>query len=65
MFPKIMSLTNKTGATLGTLSFDESVHSWRIATKAEPNFPSTFSTQQDAFYCWYTRFDPKSGKLRA
>jgi hypothetical protein len=65
MSTKTTNLTNKAGETVGTLSFDEGAHSWRIGTKAEPNFPSTFPTQQDAFYCWYTRFDPKTGKLRA
>ncbi|PYU19462.1 MAG: hypothetical protein DMG30_24215 [Acidobacteria bacterium] len=65
MSTKTTNLTNKAGETLGTLSFDESAHSWRIASKAEPNFQSTFSTEQDAFYCWHSRFDPKTGKLRA
>jgi hypothetical protein len=55
MSTKTTNLTNKAGETVGTLSFDEGAHSWRIATKAEPNFPSTFPTQQDAFYCWYTK----------
>ena len=50
MSTKVTSLINKAGETLGTLSFDEAAHSWRIATKAEPNFPSTFSTQQDAYF---------------
>jgi hypothetical protein len=65
MTTKTMNFTNRAGETLGALSFDDGAQSWRIATKAEPYFPSTFSTQQDAFYCWYTRFDPKTGKLRA
>jgi hypothetical protein len=59
-----MNLTGKEGKIFGTLSFDESGHSWRIASKAEPNFQRTFPTQQDAFYFWYSRFDPTTGKVR-
>jgi hypothetical protein len=65
MSMKIKNLTNKAGETLGAISFDESAHSWRIASKAEPNFQRTFPTEQDAFYFWYSRFDPMTGQLRA
>jgi hypothetical protein len=64
MSMKIKNLTNNAGETLGALSFDENAHSWRIASKAEPNFQRTFPTEQDAFYFWYSRFDPKTGQLR-
>jgi hypothetical protein len=33
MSTKITNLTNKAGETVGTVSFDESAHSWRIALK--------------------------------
>ncbi len=65
MSTKITNLTNYAGKTLGTLSFDESAHSWRIASKVEPNFQCSFSTEQDAYYFWYSRFDPRTGQLRA
>jgi hypothetical protein len=58
------NLIGKEGKTWGTLSFDESAQRWRIASTAEPNFQRTFPTQQDAFYFWYSRFDPTTGKLR-
>jgi hypothetical protein len=64
MSTKITNLTNKAGETVGTVSFDESAHSWRIASKAEPNFQRTFSRETEAFYFWYSRFDPQTGKLR-
>jgi hypothetical protein len=64
MSTKITNLTNKAGGIVGTVSFDEGAHSWRIASKAEPNFQRTFSRKQEAFYYWYSRFDPETGKLR-
>lgn len=65
MSTKIKNLANTAGETVGTISFDDSAHSWRIASKAEPNFQQTFPSEQDAFYFWYSRFDPKTGQLRA
>jgi len=38
--------------------------SWRIASKAEPNFQRTFSREPEAFYFWYSKFDPQTGRLR-
>jgi hypothetical protein len=64
MSTKITNLTNKARETTGTVSFDESAHSWRITSEAEPNFRRTFSSEQGAFYFWYSRFDPQTGKLR-
>ncbi len=64
MSTKITNLTNKAGETTGTVSFDEGAHSWRIASKAEPNFRRAFSREQEAFYFWYSRFDSETGKLR-
>ena len=64
MSTNTMNLTGKEGKIFGTLSFDESGRCWRIASEAEPNFQTTFPTQQDAFYFWYSRFDPTTGKLR-
>jgi hypothetical protein len=45
-------------------SFDESAQSWRITSKAEPNFQRTFAFEQAAFYFWYSRFDRQTGMLR-
>jgi hypothetical protein len=64
MSTKITNLTNHRGETTGTVFFDEAAHSWRIASKAEPTFQRTFPHEQDAFYFWYARFDPETGKLR-
>jgi hypothetical protein len=64
MSTNTMNLTGKVEKVFGTLSFDESGHCWRLASEAEPNFQRTFSTQQDAFYFWYSRFDPTPGRLR-
>jgi hypothetical protein len=64
MSTKITSLTNKAGETTGTVYFDESAQSWRIASEAEPDFRRTFPSEQAAFYFWYSRFDPQTGKLR-
>ncbi len=64
MSTKTTNLTTKDGKILGTLSFDESARGWHITSEAEPNFQRTFPTQQDAFYFWYSRFDPTTGKLR-
>ena len=64
MFAKITNLSNKGGDALATLSFDENARSWRIASKAEPNFRHAFPSEQAAFYFWYSRFDPQTGKLR-
>ncbi len=64
MSTKTTNLTGKDGKIFGTLVFDESGNCWRIASEAEPNFQRTFSSQQDAFYFWYSRFDPTTGKLR-
>jgi hypothetical protein len=65
MSMELKSLTNKAGETLGAISFDDNAHAWRLASKAEPNFERTFPTEQDAFYFWYSRFDPTTGQLRA
>ena len=59
-----MNLTGKGEKIFGSLSFDESGHCWRIASVAQPNFQRAFSSQQEAFYFWYSRFDPTTGKLR-
>jgi hypothetical protein len=64
MSTRITNVSNKGGDALGTLSFDESARSWRIASKAEPNFRLTFPSAQAAFYFWYSRFDPQTGQLR-
>jgi hypothetical protein len=64
MSTKITSLTNKAGKITGTISFDEAAQCWRISSKAEPNFQRTFPREQQAFYFWYSRFDPETGKLR-
>jgi len=64
MSTKITNLTNEAGETVATVSFDESAHSWRIASKGEPNFQRTFSREPEAFYFWYSRFDPHTGTLR-
>ena len=64
MSTKITNLTNKAGETTGTVSFDEADHCWHISSKAEPNFRRTFPREQEAFYFWYSRFDPETGKLR-
>ena len=60
----IMNLSNKAGEVVATISFDENTGSWRLASKAEPDFERTFPREQAAFYFWYSRFDPQSGKLR-
>jgi hypothetical protein len=64
MSVKTTNLTNKAGEATGAVSFDESVHSWRIISKAEPNFQRTFPKEQAAFYFWYSRFDSETGRLR-
>jgi hypothetical protein len=64
MSMKTTDFTNKAGETTATISFDESAHSWRMTSKAEPNFQRTFAFQQAAFYFWYSRFDSLTGKLR-
>ena len=64
MSTKITNFTNRGGTTTGTIFFDEATYSWRIASKAEPTFRLTFSREQEAFYFWYARFDPETGKLR-
>jgi hypothetical protein len=64
MSTKITNLTNHGGETTGTVFFDDAAHSWRLASKAEPTFQRTFPHEQDAFYFWYARFDPETGKLR-
>jgi len=64
MSTRTMNLIGKEAKVFGALSFNESGHFWRIASEAEPNFQRTFSTEQDAFYFWYSRFDPTTGKLR-
>jgi len=60
----LTNLANKAGEVVGTVSLDKSTHTWRLVCKAEPNFERTFARQQAAFYFWYSRFDPESGKLR-
>jgi hypothetical protein len=64
MSAETMNLVGKEQKIFGTLAFDDSARCWRITSKTEPNFQRTFPTQQDAFYFWYSRFDPTSGKLR-
>ena len=77
MSKKTTNLTNRAGETVGTVCFDESAHSWRLASKAEPDFRSwrlaskaepdfrrRFAREHEAFYFWYSRFDPQNGKLR-
>jgi hypothetical protein len=64
MSTETMNLVGKEQKIFGSLSFDENAHCWRITSKTEPNFQRTFPTQQDAFYFWYSRFDPTTGKLR-
>jgi hypothetical protein len=64
MLTETMNLTGKEGKIFGTVSFDAGSHSWRIASEAEPNFERTFPERLDAFYFWYSRFDPTTGKLR-
>jgi hypothetical protein len=64
MSTKTMNLTATVEKVFATLSFDESGHFWRLASEAEPNFQRRLSTQQDAFFFWYSRFDPTTGKLR-
>jgi hypothetical protein len=61
---KITTFTNKAGETTGTVSFDEGSHSWLITSNAEPNVQRAFPSEQAAFYFWYSRFDPQTGKLR-
>ena len=64
MSMKTTNFTNKAGETTGTVFFDEGTHSWRITSDAESNFQRTFPRKQEAFYFWYSRFDPQTGKLR-
>jgi hypothetical protein len=64
MSAKITNLTNKVGSVVGSVWFDESTQSWRLTSKAEPHFQRTFPREQAAFYFWYSRFDPQTGKLR-
>lgn len=64
MSTKTTTLINKAAEAVGTVSFDDSAHSWRLACNAEPDFQRTFAREQEAFYFWYSRFDPQSGKLR-
>ena len=64
MSTKTTNLTNHRGETTAKILFDEATHSWRIASKAEPTFQRNFPHEQDAFYFWYARFDPETGKLR-
>jgi hypothetical protein len=64
MSTKITNLANKAGEITGIVSFDENAHAWRITSKAEPSFQRKFSSEQLAFYFWYSRFDPQTGKLR-
>ncbi|MFZ3213055.1 MAG: hypothetical protein WA188_16245 [Terriglobales bacterium] len=64
MSTKTTNLINKAAEVVGTVSFDENAQSWRLACKAEPNFQRTFVREHEAFYFWYSRFDPQSGKLR-
>jgi hypothetical protein len=64
MSMKTTNLTNKAGETTGTVSFDEKAHAWRIISNAESNFQKTFPVEQAAFYFWYSKFDPQTGKQR-
>jgi len=64
MSAKTLNLTGKDEKIFGKLTFDESGHCWHMAADAEPGFQRTFSSEQDAFYFWYSRFDPTNGHLR-
>ena len=64
MSAKPLNLTGKDEKVYGTLTFDETAKVWRMAAETEPGFERTFSSEQDAFYFWYTRFDPTNGRLR-
>ena len=64
MSTKITNFTNKAGEVTGTVSFDEAAHVFRITSNAEPNFQDTFLRDHQAFYCWYSRFNPETGALR-
>jgi len=64
MSTKTLNLTGKDEKVYGTITFDDSGHVWRMAADAEPGFERTFSSEQDAFYFWYSRFDPTNGHLR-
>jgi hypothetical protein len=64
MSTETMNLVGTEQKVFGTVSFDDRAHCWHIASAPEPNFQHTFATQQDAFYFWYSRFDPTTGKLR-
>jgi len=64
MSTNITNWTNKAGEITGIVSCDENGHAWRIGSKAEPSFQRTFPSEQLAFYFWYSRFDPQTGKLR-
>jgi hypothetical protein len=64
MSTKITNFTNKDGERTGCVFFDEGAQAWRISSKAEPSFQQTFPSEQLAFYFWYARFDPQTGRLR-
>ena len=64
MSTRITNLTNRAAEVVGTVYFDEKAHSWRLASNAEPQFQRTFVREHEAYYFWYSRFDPQSGKLR-
>jgi hypothetical protein len=64
MSAKTTNLINNAGKVVGTVWFDEGTQSWRLTSKAEPDFQRTFPREQVAFYFWYSRFDTQTGKLR-
>jgi hypothetical protein len=64
MSAKTTKLTNRAGQEVGAVTFDESTQSWRLISKAEPDFQLTFPREQAAFYFWYSKFDPDTGKRR-
>jgi hypothetical protein len=64
MSTKTLNLTGTDGKIFGAVTCDETGGSWRIASEVEPNFKQTFPTRQDAFYFWYSQFDPTNGHLR-
>lgn len=61
---KTTKLTNKAGEVVGAVTFDENTRSWRLIAAGEPEFARAFPREQAAFYFWYSRFDPQTGKLR-
>jgi hypothetical protein len=57
-------LSNRNGAEVAAISFDEDSHRWRIISKGEPKFKRDFATQKEAFDAWHANFHAQTGKLR-